>query len=583
MLSEGLAATSVAGNPREWFNAFEEQNQRARWRLTHTDDLTYAAYLDQLLTERASSNGVYGIKLHYYQFAELPQKLSSVPRLAGLTGARLLSAAFPHVRYVWLTRRDKERQAVSFYIAARTGTWWVVDGARQSVPEAPAPDFDPHCIARFQRALTDHDAKWQAFFEGNGIAPLVVYYEDLLADYPGQIAKVLNALGIERADQIVIPPPRLKRQSDARNEDWLARYAAFTSERARAGTAMSSSEIDRVFSERSDKAYGTISDSWGRWIRGQQAANAPDGAIVDVLVHNGYHREAALVAVAHAAEEAHGTRDARLKPHKAAALLNALGQLKRLDSRAEAIDRRVNLSHAEFRDEYYAANRPVVISGLLTGWRALTAWTPAYLKQRVGDRVVEIMSGRDADPLYEIHATWHRSKIRFADYIDMVYAGGETNDYNLVANNGFFQQPEMHPLLDDVAPIPSFLRPVERGQQCFLWFGPAGTRTPLHHDTSNILAAQITGRKRYRMIPASQWQYVYNRGGVFSDVDAEAPDFTRYPEFRNATIMDVVLEPGECLFVPVGWWHDVRALDISVTVSFTNFAFPNHFSWESQT
>jgi ribosomal protein L16 Arg81 hydroxylase len=134
--------------------------------------------------------------------------------------------------------------------------------------------------------------------------------------------------------------------------------------------------------------------------------------------------------------------------------------------------------------------------------------------------------------------------------------------------------------LDDFTSFPEYLNPTAAGRQCFLWFGPAGTVTPLHHDTSNILLAQVAGRKRYRMIPASEWQYVYNSRGVFSDVDAEKPDLNRYPKFRNATIIDIVVEPGEALFVPVGWWHQVRALDVSMTISFTNFVFPNHFNWE---
>jgi ribosomal protein L16 Arg81 hydroxylase len=50
--------------------------------------------------------------------------------------------------------------------------------------------------------------------------------------------------------------------------------------------------------------------------------------------------------------------------------------------------------------------------------------------------------------------------------------------------------------------------------------------------------------------------------------------------FRQATVINLILQPGEVLFMPVGWWHHVRALDVSVTVSFTNFVFPNHFKWE---
>jgi ribosomal protein L16 Arg81 hydroxylase len=190
------------------------------------------------------------------------------------------------------------------------------------------------------------------------------------------------------------------------------------------------------------------------------------------------------------------------------------------------------------------------------------------------------MTERNADPDFEVNAARHRAPVRFAEYVDKVYSGAVTNDYNLVANNGFFQRFATHRLLKDLAPSLPYLRSVPAGQQCFLWFGPAGTLTPLHHDTSNILVAQIAGRKRYRLVPSTQWQCVYNRRGVFSDVDPESPDLTRFPRFRQATVLDFVLEPGQVFFIPVGWWHHVRSLDVSISVSFTNFAYPNHFHWE---
>ena len=81
LLSEGLASTSVAGNPREWFNHLEEQEERARWRMTHGSDLTFAKYLEQVQARSTTRNGVSGIKLHYYQFLELPSKLGQLPQL----------------------------------------------------------------------------------------------------------------------------------------------------------------------------------------------------------------------------------------------------------------------------------------------------------------------------------------------------------------------------------------------------------------------------------------------------------------------------------------------------------------------
>src|SRR5271166_6123634 len=74
LLSEGLAATALAGNPREWFNPIEEQRHRARWRMEHSTDLSYAGYLAQARAESTTANGISGIKLHYYQFAQLPRK-----------------------------------------------------------------------------------------------------------------------------------------------------------------------------------------------------------------------------------------------------------------------------------------------------------------------------------------------------------------------------------------------------------------------------------------------------------------------------------------------------------------------------
>jgi trehalose 2-sulfotransferase len=71
LLSEGLASTSLAGNPREWFNTLEEQQHRARWRMDYSTDLTYARYLEYVRAESTTSNGISGIKLHWYQLAEL--------------------------------------------------------------------------------------------------------------------------------------------------------------------------------------------------------------------------------------------------------------------------------------------------------------------------------------------------------------------------------------------------------------------------------------------------------------------------------------------------------------------------------
>jgi LPS sulfotransferase NodH len=584
LLSEGLASTLLAGNPREWFNIGEEQQHRARWRMDHSTNLSHANYLDFVRAESTTSNGVSGIKLHYYQFAELQKQMDAFEGFRGLTAGELMRRVFPKTIYIWLTRRDKVRQAISLIIASSTNEWWRIEGVpgNHTSETASEPMCDVYGIARARRILEENDSQWQSFFQGNSIEPFVIHYEDLVADQAGTIVSVLKWIGIPNADTVVATPPRLERQSNARNEEWLAKYTAFKSEEGHHGTTMAT---DRAGGSRIDFVPNTLEavpNAWKEWVGQSKLLKAKDDAIVDVLTNNGYSRAAALAEVQKVAANPYLVGGARTlqRLQKGASLLNALGQLASLDSGMKTVERRSNLSRNEFRDRYYAANRPVILTGLMTDWRAMTAWTPGYLKSIAGDQAIEVMTGRDADPKYERDSGKHRTEMRFADYIDTVYSGRVTNDYYLVANNLFFQRPEMQRLLKDFMAFPEYLNPATAARQCFLWFGPAGTLTPLHHDTSNILMAQVAGRKRYRLIPSWQWQYVYNSEGVFSDVDCEKPDLNRFPKFRNASVIDVVVQAGEVLFMPVGWWHHVRALDVSMTVSFTNFVFPNYFNWE---
>src|SRR5262249_45920199 len=94
------------------------------------------------------------------------------------------------------------------------------------------------------------------------------------------------------------------------------------------------------------------------------------------------------------------------------------------------------------------------------------------------------------------------------------------------------------------------------------------------------LLVQIVGRKRVILVPSAQLPLVYNDIGVFSEGDAERPDLARHPLFAGADPVEVTLHAGDALFIPVGWWHHVRSLGISIAPSFTNFAFPNDCAWQ---
>lgn len=101
------------------------------------------------------------------------------------------------------------------------------------------------------------------------------------------------------------------------------------------------------------------------------------------------------------------------------------------------------------------------------------------------------------------------------------------------------------------------------------WLGPAGTVTPLHCDYDDNLFAQIWGSKRIFLAPPHHDEFLYPREAnaiLFgSPFDPEAPDYERYPLARQAALIEVLVEAGDMLYVPAGWYHQVRALTFSLS------------------
>jgi hypothetical protein len=232
------------------------------------------------------------------------------------------------------------------------------------------------------------------------------------------------------------------------------------------------------------------------------------------------------------------------------------------------IEKRPTPGIDEFMDRYVAGCRPVVFTDVARDWPAMQRWSPQDLKARFGHLEVEVQAERSADPKYEEN---------------QVLAGGATNDYYLTANNEMLRRPEFAPLLEDVGSLPPFCDRTTLPQLSSFWFGPAGTVTPLHHDTLMLCHTQVVGRKRWRFVSPLQWDKVYNHSGVFSPVDVDRPDFVRHPAFREARVLEVVVEPGETVFLPLGWWHQVASLDVSLSFSYSNLALPNRYEYVNPT
>ena len=245
------------------------------------------------------------------------------------------------------------------------------------------------------------------------------------------------------------------------------------------------------------------------------------------------------------------------------------------------VEKRPKITRREFIDRHVLGSRPLVLTGLTRDWPAMKRWSAQDLKTRFGHLDVEVQAERSADPNFEENKLEHRRKVRLADFVDQVVSGGATNDYYLTANNEALRSPGFAPLLADIGTLPDFCDRAELPRLSSFWFGPAGTNTPLHHDTLMLFHTQIVGRKRWRFISPLQTPRLYNHNNVFSPIDLDQPDFERYPLFRDVKVLEVVVEPGETVYLPLGWWHQVTALDVSLSFSYSNIAVPNQYTYQN--
>jgi trehalose 2-sulfotransferase len=234
LLCRCLAATGMAGCPQEYFLA-EDPAKLPDWRFWEQgpfaagQDVTgRESYLAVVYRLGSTGNGVFGAKIHWNNLRWALEKFSEMPRFAGLDRATTLHRAFPGLRVVHVTRRDRVRQAVSWARMAQDGMW--VAPADQPEPPWPppagVPRYDYKLIAGLESLIAEGEVGWRQLYAELGLTPYQVIYEDLTSPegYEPAIRGVLAHLGLD--DTGPIPAPQTRRQSNDLNEAWVAAYLA---------------------------------------------------------------------------------------------------------------------------------------------------------------------------------------------------------------------------------------------------------------------------------------------------------------------------------------------------------------------
>ncbi|MET0319492.1 MAG: cupin-like domain-containing protein [Duganella sp.] len=206
-----------------------------------------------------------------------------------------------------------------------------------------------------------------------------------------------------------------------------------------------------------------------------------------------------------------------------------------------------------------AQGLPFLMTGVVQRW-PLCALTPQDLRERFGDVPVRARVGDYIGTAFAADRAMRDMTMR--EYLDT------SLDISLDARDDlppYVGNLELREL-NGMCHWPGYFR--KMGPPRF-WLGPERTMTPLHCDYDDNVFAQIWGTKRIFLAPAHHDAFLYPKEAnaiLFgSPFDPEAPDYDKYPLARQANCVECIVHPGDMLYVPAGWFHQVRALTFSLS------------------
>ena len=204
-LANLLASTGVAGRPADHFNPWG-----ARESVVPQDGrpIRYdQSYVDGLIAETSTPNGVFGTMIQFNQ-------------AANHVGLARLQTIFPSTpKFLFLTRDDHTKQAVSLAIARQTGQFL----ATQTPQRAPVYNADQ--IRCCLEDVRNHDRGWNTYFWEHQLMPHRIRLEECVADPVYTIDSALRFIsGAELASAARPAHSSIRRQGTELNEQWTERY-----------------------------------------------------------------------------------------------------------------------------------------------------------------------------------------------------------------------------------------------------------------------------------------------------------------------------------------------------------------------
>lgn len=223
-----------------------------------------------------------------------------------------------------------------------------------------------------------------------------------------------------------------------------------------------------------------------------------------------------------------------------------------------------DITEEDFRKKYLKPRKPVVIRNMAKNWPAYQKWTMDYMKETVGNVEVPLYDSSKADPSAPINSS--AAKMNFSDYIDLIQ--NEPTDLRIFLFDPIKSAPKL--LEDYIAPKELMGGFLDKYPNMF--FGGKGSVTFLHYDIdmAHIFHTHFNGRKHILLFDNKWKDRLYKlpmATYALEDYDISNPDFEKFPALEGVEGIECFLEHGDTLFMPTGYWHWMKYLDGSFSIS----------------
>jgi len=242
--------------------------------------------------------------------------------------------------------------------------------------------------------------------------------------------------------------------------------------------------------------------------------------------------------------------------------------LEEIVDRSKALPSVTEIDAPTFKKEYLKRQKPVNMKGLANKWPARTKWNIDYFLKLEKNKQVRLDIGNIFQG--ESDATKQTFQQFIQNLKESESSASKTDKY-LALFNIFEEFPELREDTDF-----SILNQFTKKDFVYGWIGPKGTVTGLHTDSANNLLAQLKGTKLVLLTEPKYTRKMYlskkfDLAAQVSSVNINDFDEAKFPRFREIPFYSAILEPGDVLFIPQGWWHYVKSLDFSISVN--NFGY----------